>query len=69
MFGGYQALIERGMVAEFFKWGSRGWVERARLLRPRPWLVGRLVSLELWAQLYFDGASPDSLAERVRSSA
>jgi asparagine synthase (glutamine-hydrolysing) len=68
MFGGYEALLERGLVAEFFKWGSRGWDERARLLRPRPWPVGRLVSLELWAQLYFNGASPDSLAERMRSA-
>jgi asparagine synthase (glutamine-hydrolysing) len=67
MFSGYEALLDRGMVADFFKWGRSGWDERARLLRPRPWPVGWLVSIELWAQLYFNGASVEDLTERMRA--
>lgn len=67
-FRGYEAILEGGLVAEFFKWSAEGREDRYRLLRSSPTDARRLISMELWAQLYFNGAKPDELSERLRSA-
>ncbi len=64
------SLLDGGMVRDFFRWGERETaVVREHLSRDSYFLFS-LVGLEIWARLYFAGASPDVLGEElVRASA
>jgi asparagine synthase (glutamine-hydrolysing) len=65
---GYAALLDGGLVQEWFKWGRRERPHLDRVLEQKAGLTGKLVSLELWAQIHFNGQHPSQLAERMRAA-
>jgi asparagine synthase (glutamine-hydrolysing) len=64
---GYEGLLDGGIMPELFKW-SKLEVERMhRVMRATPMLGRQMVSLELWAQLYLNGRTPEELTERLKT--
>ncbi|MGH7523172.1 MAG: asparagine synthase (glutamine-hydrolyzing) [Gemmatimonadales bacterium] len=64
---GYEGLLHGGMVPELFKWHPRETARMHEVMRRHPMVGRKVVGMELWAQLYFNGATPGSLAERLRA--
>jgi asparagine synthase (glutamine-hydrolysing) len=64
---GYTPILPGGIVADLFKWGAREQAHREGQLVARPFVGEKLVRLELWAQTHLNGASPESLAERMHA--
>jgi len=58
-------LLQGGMVAEFFKWGSTEIKAITETLSRDPWVVFHILSIELWARIYFRGESPSNLGETL----
>jgi asparagine synthase (glutamine-hydrolysing) len=65
---GYQDLLKGGLLADLFKWGERETIRMNEVMR-RNWglLARRVLSMELWAQLYLNGRTPEQMAERLRA--
>ncbi len=63
------SFLEGGMVQEYFRWGpNEAAAVRDHLTRDSLFLFA-LLGLEIWARLYFGGASPEELGEQmVRAS-
>lgn len=67
MRAGYTGLLQGGIMAGLFKWGHRE-ADRLRDVMAEHSHIGeRLVSMELWAQMHFNGQSPAQMTERLRS--
>jgi len=64
---GYEPLLRNSLVAELFKWRDADWDSRENIFRKRASLVHKVVTLEIWAQLYFNGQTPEAMAEKLRS--
>lgn len=64
---GYGKFLTDGMVPEFFKWSRNERARIDRVLDEDSGLTRRLVSLELWAQLHFNGKHPAQLAAGLRA--
>lgn len=59
-------FLKGGMVAEFFKWGNQEAEEiRHLILSEDPIMIFHLLSIELWARIYFQGESCFELAEKL----
>lgn len=65
---GYEGLLRGGIVPELFKWRARETERLHEVMRSKPLLGRKMVGMELWAQLYFNGATPDELGERLRAA-
>lgn len=65
---GYESLLRGGIVAQLFKWDSGTIGPLGELMRERPSLGRRVVSLELWARIHLAGTSPEDAAEMLRGS-
>ena len=65
---GYEGLLAGGLVPEWFKWGVRERPRMLELMRREPKLGRKMVGMELWAQLYFNGRTPDDMAEQLRAT-
>jgi asparagine synthase (glutamine-hydrolysing) len=65
---GYEGLLRGGILPDLFKWGDRE-SDRLHEIVRRDWefLGSRLVAMELWAQMYLNGRSPEEMAERLRA--
>jgi asparagine synthase (glutamine-hydrolysing) len=64
------SFLEGGMVQEYFRWGANEAAAVRDHLARDPGFLFALLGLELWARLYFGGASPEQLGqELVRASA
>lgn len=58
-------LLEGGMTAHLFRWGSeetKALLERAK---DSPTVIHNLLGVELWARIFLGGESPESLGERL----
>ena len=64
---GYAGLLDGGIVPDLFKWRARETDRLHEVMRANPVLGRQVVGMELWAQLYFNGATPDELGERLRA--
>ena len=62
---GTERLLTDGLVAEFMQWPAATIEEIMALLRRDKHLLFHVVGLELWFRLYFAGASPESLGEKL----
>ncbi len=58
-------LLDDGMVREYFRWGASEMAAVHEHLRRDPYFVFTLVGLEIWARLFFGGASPEDLGETL----
>ena len=64
------SFLEGGMVQDYFRWGADEAAALRDCLARDPHLLFVLLGIELWARLYFGGASPEQLGEEmVRASA
>ncbi len=59
------AILEKGMMYDLFRWGPSQTVPLREHLARDPQFLFVLVGLELWARLYFGGASPEDLGESL----
>ena len=66
---GTERLLDGGMLAAFMQWPAATIGEIMVLLRGDGALLFQVVSLELWFRLYFGGATPEALGERLTSLA
>ena len=62
---GTERLLDGGMLAELMQWPAATIGEIMVLLRGDGALRFQVVGLELWFRLYFAGASPESLGEKL----
>jgi asparagine synthase (glutamine-hydrolysing) len=62
---GTESLLDGGMVPELFKWGASEVKEISRALFEDPWFAFHILSVELWARVYFRGESPVELGEQL----
>ena len=62
---GTDKLLKNGMAADIFKWDGREMGLLGDYITSSPALVFHLVSMELWARMFFDNASPDDLAKEL----
>jgi asparagine synthase (glutamine-hydrolysing) len=67
LMSGYESLLHGGVVPELFKWGEGARDRMDELMRAYPKLGQKLVGMELWAQLYFNGKTPEEMTERMRA--
>jgi asparagine synthase (glutamine-hydrolysing) len=65
---GYEEIVRDGFVPEWFKWGARETPRMFELMRAEPLLGRKVIGVELWAQMYFNGRSPAEMAERLRGA-
>ncbi len=65
---GYEDVVRGGLVPEWFKWGSREMPRMLEVMRREPMLGRKVIGMELWGQMYFNGRSPEEMAERLRSA-
>ena len=64
---GYEPLLRGGIVPELFKWGERETERIHEVMRANAMLGRKMVAMELWAQLYLNGKTPEELTERLRA--
>jgi asparagine synthase (glutamine-hydrolysing) len=64
---GYEPLLLGGIVPELFKWGEHEVARMHQVMRADPMLGRHMVSVELWAQLYLNGRTPEELTERLKA--
>ncbi len=64
---GYEPLLRGGIVPELFKWGGREIERMHAVMRATPMLGRKMVGIELWAQLYLLGKTPEEMTERLRA--
>lgn len=64
---GYEPLLRGGIVPELFKWGERETERMYHVMQTHPLLSRHVVGMELWAQLYFNGRTPEEMTERLRA--
>lgn len=63
------SILEGGLVRDLFRWGERESAAVQEHLSRDAHFLFSLVGLEIWARLYFAGASPEDLGEElVRAS-
>ncbi len=62
---GAEELLKGGMVPELFKWGSSEIRGISSMLFKNPWVAFHILSVELWARIYFRGESPSELGEAL----
>jgi asparagine synthetase B (glutamine-hydrolysing) len=65
MWTGAGAFLERGMVQDYFRWGANEAAAVRDHAARDPQFLFTLLGLELWARLYFGGASHEQLGEEV----
>ena len=58
-------LLKNGSVAELFKWGAREMDAILEHAASDRLLLFNLVSMELWARIFFAGETPDGLGEQL----
>ena len=64
---GFEALLKGGIVADLFKWGANEMESIHAAMRAHASTGSQMVSIELWAQLYLNGKTPEQLTERLRA--
>jgi asparagine synthase (glutamine-hydrolysing) len=62
---GTEQLIAGGLLADFMQWPADAMEEIIPTLRRASGLRFQLVGLELWFRMFFDGQTPDALAETL----
>jgi asparagine synthase (glutamine-hydrolysing) len=66
---GTERLIADGMLADFMQWPAETTREIVATLSNQPGLRFQLVGLEQWFRMFFDGQSPELLAEKLNGLA
>ena len=64
---GYESLLEGGLVPQFFKWAAPERERIQEVLQANPFTAQKLVGMELWAQIHFNGKTPEQMEEKLRS--
>lgn len=64
---GYGGLLDGGIVPELFKWATPEMARMHDVMSTHQLTGQKLVSLELWAQLNFNGKTPEQMEERLRA--
>jgi len=64
---GYEDLLRGGFVHSLFKWGDADQERINRILRGNPLLSQKLISMELWGQMQFNGKSSESMEDKLRT--
>lgn len=65
---GMSGFLHGGRLAELLKWRSADQFDITQMIRRHPRLLYRLLSTEIWARIYLDGASPQQLGESLLHS-
>ena len=66
---GTQQLLVGGMLAELMEWPANTIRETVTMLGTRDLLRFHVISLELWARIFFGGEAPAALAEKLAAFA
>ncbi len=59
------SLLDGGMVQGYFRWGTNETAAVRDHLTRDPYFLFALLGLEIWARIYFGGASPEQLGEEM----
>jgi len=65
---GYENVVNDGLLADLFKWGSSEQESVQQILLSNPLTAHKIVSMELWAQIHFNGRSPEQMEEKLRAA-
>jgi asparagine synthase (glutamine-hydrolysing) len=62
---GMSGFLRGGRLADLLKWRSSDQQDIVQMIRKHPRLLYRMLSTEIWARIYLDGASPQQLGEAM----
>jgi len=69
MWKGTGRILENGLVADWFKWDNGNRRRIQDMIAADNFMLFQMVSLELWARLFFDNADAHELADELRQYA
>lgn len=62
---GMSGFLRGGKLAELLKWRAADQQDIVQMIQKHPRLLYRMLSTEIWARIYLDGASPLQLSESM----
>ena len=62
---GMQNMLTRGVLPELMEWPAQTVCDVMSTLNKHGWLRFQIVSLELWARIFFDGQTPATVGEKL----